>query len=345
MTTAFNLICGPLGSGKTTLIRHLLSQKPEHEHWLLVVNEFGAVGIDGAILQSQNHTRVAQIPGGCICCTAKGEVEATLKKQIAEHKPDRILLEPTGLGEPDNLVDLIRFADFKDRIDIQAVVTVLDSAHTEIADIERMTIYQSLLNMADVVVLNKTDLAEPARIDALQNLCQTCFPPKEVVVETTQGRLPLEAIRRAHFTSPAFSFAQGETEPFSPGLVKTHFHAPTAADLPPVQNLPGLVERQGKHQGDTVAIGWIFEPDVAFDWQALRTLFEQLATNGQVKRAKGVFGVGASSRMLFQLAQGEVTRELIAYRKDSRLELLLTNADAGLVTQLERSLQAAITAS
>ncbi|KUJ71465.1 GTP-binding protein [Thiomicrospira sp. WB1] len=345
MSAALNLICGPLGSGKTTLIRHLLTQKPKAEHWLVVVNEFGAVGIDGAILQSQGQTRVAQIPGGCICCTAKGEVEATLKRLLDEQQPDRILLEPTGLGEPDNLVDLIRFADFKDRIDIQAVVTVLDSAHTDIADIERMTIYQSLLNMADVVVLNKTDLAEPARIDALQDLCQACFPPKEVVIETTQGRLPLEAIRRAHFTSPAFSFVQSETPSLTPGLVKSHLHAPTAVEFPPVQTLPGLVAREGKHQGDTVAIGWVFEPDVAFDWQALRSLFEHLATKAHVKRAKGVFGVGASSRMLFQLVHGEVSRELIAYRKDSRLELLLTHVDAAFATQLEQSLQAAITAS
>jgi G3E family GTPase len=345
VTTAFNLICGPLGSGKTTLIRHLLSQKPAQEHWLLVVNEFGAVGIDGAILANQGNTAVAQIPGGCICCTAKGEVEAALKRLMAEQRPDRILLEPTGLGEPDNLVDLIRFADFKDQIDIQSVVTVLDTAHTEVSDLERMTIYQSLLNMADVVVLNKTDLAQPAQIHALQKICQACFPPKEVVIETTQGRLPFETIQRAHFSSPAFSFAPDQAASQSPGLVKTHFNASTPTDLPPVQNLPGLVERQGKHQGETVAIGWVFQPEVGFDWQAVRTLFERLATSGHVIRAKGVFGVGASSRMLFQLAQGEVTRELIAYRKDSRLELLLTRMDAASVTDLERSLQAAMTSS
>jgi len=342
MNTALNLVCGPLGSGKTTLIRHLLSQKPEAEHWLLVVNEFGAVGIDGAILQSQSNTAVAQIPGGCICCTAKGEVEATLKRLIEQQQPDRILLEPTGLGEPDNLVDLIRFADFKDAIDIQAVITVLDAAHTDTQDLERMTIYQSLLNMADVVVLNKIDLADEQKINVLQKACQTCFPPKDTVFETQQGQIPLPAIEHSHFVSPAFTFTQHSMSPLTPSQVKSHLPPAHTPKLPSPQPLPGLVERQSRQHGDLLSIGWVFSPEIVFRWDWLRDQFQSLATHPGVHRAKGIFAVGASSRMLFQMAQGEITRTLVAYRKDSRLELLIDSANLIDVSALEKALSEAM---
>ena len=344
MTAALNLVCGPLGSGKTTLIQHLLTQKPAEEHWLLVVNEFGAVGIDGAILDGQRKTSVAQIPGGCICCTAKGEVEATLKKLLAQQQPDRILLEPTGLGEPDNLVDLIRFADFKDAIDIQAVITVFDAAHTETQDLQRMTIYQSLLNMADVVVLNKVDLAEPQQINPLRQACQACFPPKDTVFETQQGQIPLSAATRSHFVSPGLTFMQpSETAlTHTPSQVKPHLPPAHTPKLPSVHPLPGLVERQSKQHGELQSIGWVFTPEVVFRWDRLRDQFQSLAAQSAVRRAKGVFAVGTSSRMLFQLAQGEITRELIAYRKDSRLELLVDSANMIDITALEKALSEAM---
>ena len=69
--TAVNLITGSLGAGKTTLLRNFIEQKPKNEKWAVLVNEFGATGIDGPILSSQNSISVSQIPGGCICCTAQ----------------------------------------------------------------------------------------------------------------------------------------------------------------------------------------------------------------------------------------------------------------------------------
>ncbi|MGL6294780.1 MAG: CobW family GTP-binding protein, partial [Plesiomonas sp.] len=90
-----NLITGFLGSGKTTTIRHLLASKPEHEKWAVLVNEFGEIGIDGALLRDQGAV-VKEIPGGCLCCVAGLPMQVGLNMLISQHRPDRILIEPTG---------------------------------------------------------------------------------------------------------------------------------------------------------------------------------------------------------------------------------------------------------
>ncbi len=91
---AANIITGFLGVGKTTAIRHLLANKPEQARWAVLVNEFGEVGVDGAILSEQGAL-VKEVPGGCMCCVAGLPMTVGLNTLLAQ-KPDRILIEPTG---------------------------------------------------------------------------------------------------------------------------------------------------------------------------------------------------------------------------------------------------------
>ena len=98
-----HLITGFLGVGKTTAILNLLKQKPEDEKWAVLVNEFGEVGVDGAVLQSQGAV-VKEIPGGCLCCVSGLPFQIGLNMLIAKEKPDVLLIEPTGLGHPRNIL-------------------------------------------------------------------------------------------------------------------------------------------------------------------------------------------------------------------------------------------------
>ena len=92
-----NLVTGALGAGKTSLIRHLLQHKPRDQKWALLVNEFGAIGIDDAIMSENASIDIISLPGGCICCSAQAELKQTLKT-IACQQPDRLIIEPNGLG-------------------------------------------------------------------------------------------------------------------------------------------------------------------------------------------------------------------------------------------------------
>ncbi len=96
-----NIITGALGVGKTTLIQSLLKNKPKNEKWAILVNEFGEVGIDGAMLTGAASHAAAQdifikeVPGGCMCCTSGLPMQIALNLLLAQAKPDRLLIEPT----------------------------------------------------------------------------------------------------------------------------------------------------------------------------------------------------------------------------------------------------------
>ena len=97
-----NVISGFLGVGKTSAILNLLSQKSSHERWAVLVNEFGGIGIDGSLLQNHQSTDsnifIREVPGGCMCCTAGISMQLALAQLLEKAKPDRLLIEPTGLG-------------------------------------------------------------------------------------------------------------------------------------------------------------------------------------------------------------------------------------------------------
>lgn len=327
--TSINLITGPLGSGKTTLIRHLLTLKPKTENWVLLVNEFGSVGIDGAILSQDSTVQSVQLPGGCICCTAQNEFEAAIHDILKTHQPDRILIEPTGLGEPDSLTDILQAPSFKNLIQLQTLFAVLDCASVTLQDIQNFTIMQTLLTMADIVLLNKHDLASAEQVETLQDYCNSLFPPKQAVLTCQQGKvaghwLDLEHTQRSNtpFCKPSRHQA---LQTFIPKQTNHGIMLP----FTPV-TFPHPVERHYKNELGMQSLGYIFKNDVTFDWKKLQSLFQSLNTADEfigVKRAKGVLKVGAPW-MLFQWVNQQASREYISYRRDSRLELLIETGTA-----------------
>ncbi|MDU1108184.1 MAG: GTP-binding protein, partial [Enterobacter sp.] len=123
--TKTNLITGFLGSGKTTSILHLLANKDPAEKWAVLVNEFGEVGIDGALLSSSG-AMIKEIPGGCMCCVNGLPMQVGLNTLLRQGKPDRLLIEPTGLGHPKQILDLLTAPVYEPWIDLRATLCLLD---------------------------------------------------------------------------------------------------------------------------------------------------------------------------------------------------------------------------
>ena len=331
---AVNLITGSLGAGKTTLLRQLITQKPPEENWTILVNEFGAIGIDGSIFKSEqslenNHLQIEQIPGGCICCTAQNELKESIQNIMQNSELDRLFIEPTGLGEPDTLVDLLQSQFFQDHFDIQTIFTVIDSATMTLKEIKQYTILQNLFTMADVIVLNKSDIASAENVTALQDHASNLFPAKLAVITTSQAHVDIELINKssANRTPNSNLLKQHHNQSYKQSQTSTEsFHSSSKpVELKSSVVLPGLVTRQVQTQLSTRSIGWIFDSSIVFDWSALQSLFKSFSEQealAKPKRAKGVFRVG-KPWMLFQWVSDQATREYIAYRQDSRIELLL----------------------
>src|SRR5690606_11188265 len=171
-----NIITGFLGVGKTTAIMHLLRNKPEDEIWSVLVNEFGEIGIDGAMLKSLK-AHVREVPGGCICCVAGLPMKIALNMLIATTKPDRILIEPTGLGHPEEIINTLSGEYYDKVLDLRATLTLVDPR--KLSD-ERYTgnaNFQDQLAVADVLVANKTDLANAQDKENFDHLVQSFDPP------------------------------------------------------------------------------------------------------------------------------------------------------------------------
>lgn len=152
------MITGFLGAGKTTAILHLLQHKPDTERWAVLVNEFGEVGIDGALINgNDNDVAIKEVPGGCMCCTSGVPMQVALNQIIQQAKPDRLLIEPTGLGHPKEVLSVLRGESYKEVLSVGPTICLLDAR--KLSDkryAEHETFNQQLL-VSDYIIANKSD--------------------------------------------------------------------------------------------------------------------------------------------------------------------------------------------
>lgn len=169
--TKTNLITGFLGSGKTTSILHLLAHKPANEKWAVLVNEFGEVGIDGALL-AESGALLKEISGGCMCCVNGLPMQVGLNTLLRQGKPDRLLIEPTGLGHPRQILDILTAAVYEPWIDLRATLCILDPRQLLEEKIVANDNFRDQLTAADIIVANKSDRATPESEAAFANWWQ-----------------------------------------------------------------------------------------------------------------------------------------------------------------------------
>jgi G3E family GTPase len=175
LRTPITLVTGPLGSGKTTLLRHILATQPAKI--AIVMNEFGEIAIDTKVIEGKN-VRIAELGGGCVCCSLLGEFEAAVNEIIEKVAPEMIIVETTGLAEPEALVFNIQEALPQCRLD--GVVSVIDAdmlvRFPELGHTTRLQIAG-----ADILLLNKIDLVQATQIEPLETKLREINPTAAIV--------------------------------------------------------------------------------------------------------------------------------------------------------------------
>ena len=185
-----HVITGFLGVGKTTTLEHLITQKPKDEKWAVLLNEFGKTGLDASLLASSGVV-IKQVPGGCLCCVTQMPFQMMLNQLIRFDRPDRIFIEPSGLGHPDEIVKLLNQAQYRDILNIQPVVTLIDPRHLNNPRHRHHEIYTRQLAVADVFVANKMDLACD---DDKQAFSDLLLEHKRSGYIVENGQLPLSCL-------------------------------------------------------------------------------------------------------------------------------------------------------
>lgn len=213
------VLCGFLGAGKTTLLNHLLSNQ-SGKKVAVIVNEFGAVNVDASLVVKTDEKTI-ELSNGCICCTLRGDLLEAVDSLLRERELDMILIESTGIGEPLPIAQAFCLTpeeleleegipDLSGRVHVDAMITVIDSAQFFELWMRQDTIpggdntgdeaergFGELLaeqiEFADIVVLNKLDVADPASVAQLRGLIGLTNPSARIL-ESVQGRLPVEEL-------------------------------------------------------------------------------------------------------------------------------------------------------
>jgi putative photosynthetic complex assembly protein 2 len=174
------VVTGFLGAGKTTLLRRRLSAVPPGERTIVLVNDFGAVGVDGSLLAGRGAD-VVELPNGCLCCSLRDDLARQLREIVTRYGPDRVLIEPSGVAESGSLLRTLHRPDLADLVANIRVITVID-ARAFLEDYARMPDYfEAQAHAAPVIVLNKADLVTTAALLTIEETLRPINPAARLV--------------------------------------------------------------------------------------------------------------------------------------------------------------------
>ena len=308
-----HVIAGPLGAGKTSLIRHLLTQRPAGERWAVLINEFGQIGLDAALLtQDADGIALGEVAGGCLCCVNGAPFQVGLGRLLRKARPDRLFIEPSGLGHPAQLLRQLNEAPWLGVLAVQPCVLVLD-AQALAAGKPLPQSQQEALSSAGLLLLNKSEaLGEDERARIIERL------PAMPLYWTQQGVLPLSAL-------PGLD-AKAEA-----GV--DNFIAPKGlAQMPAIWTDPAIPICLSQQQAGGWSIGWRWHPDQVFDAERVARWLESL----DWRRAKLVIHSVEGWVSGNALDNSKLDWQRSEWRQDSRIELIFSEVQN--VDSLQKSM-------
>ncbi len=161
--TKIDIFSGFLGAGKTTLIKKMISESYGGQKLVLIENEFGEIGIDGGFLQDAG-INITEMNSGCICCSLVGDFSKALTQVISEYNPDRILIEPSGVGKLSDVIGAVEKVT-NDNVTLGYTVAVVDAGKVKVYMKNFGEFYNNQIETASTIVLSRTDTIAPQKLD------------------------------------------------------------------------------------------------------------------------------------------------------------------------------------
>ena len=284
--TKIDIISGFLGAGKTTLIKKLLKEAFQNEQVVLIENEFGEIGIDGGFLKEAG-VEIREMNSGCICCSLVGDFGTSLKEVIETYHPDRILIEPSGVGKLSDVIKAVE--NVKDSVDI-----VLNS-YTTVVDVNKCKLYlknfgefySNQVETAGAIILSRTDVAKEGKAEEAVKMLREMNANAAII--TT----PIEQLDGAKILETMEHVDSLEKQMLEEELRHQHDHDH---------------HHHGHQHADDVFSSWGKETVKKFNKEELKVKLAALDaadTYGVVLRAKGMVAGDDGQWIYFDMVPGE----------------------------------------
>jgi G3E family GTPase len=308
-----NVISGFLGAGKTTAIMHLLQQKPNNERWAVLVNEFGEIGVDGslfsALLKENGNIFFKEVPGGCMCCASSLPMQVALNQLLKEAKPHRLLIEPTGLGHPFEVLQLLCNDYYKKSLSLEKTLTIVDARHLDDCRYTEHTAFNQQLEVADLIIGNKVDLYDVQDQEALSHYIKDHGYTSEPISFVEHGKVKLE-------------WLAGKTN-FQSSSNHHHFHTSSKPDVNNEPAIPnsGLLKTVNQGEGYH-SIGWRITSKKLFN----RTNLLDFLNNIAAIRVKAIF-ITNEGIFSYNNTVDSINEVKIDESNESRIEIISDSID------------------
>ncbi len=317
-----NIITGFLGVGKTSAILHLLKNKPIDQRWAVLVNEFGEIGVDGSLFEglysNEEGVFIREVPGGCMCCAAGVPMQIALNELLTRAKPDRLLIEPTGLGHPEEILQVLSAEHYREVLSLQKILTLVDARKLSDSRYTEHETFQQQIAIADVVVGNKTDLYRDIDKPMLEEYFAHYASANSRVIFTRNGQLSPVELEGATAAVETIAHAHH------------HHHSKQQKPLLSEQPLPDCGYIKAQNEGDGFqSIGWRFSPSHVFEYKKLFYLLNGI----QAERMKAVF-ITEKGVFAYNLTADALTEFELDECMESRIEIISELLDETLEAQL-----------
>ena len=310
--TKIDIFSGFLGAGKTTLIKKLIAEAYTGEQLVLIENEFGEIGIDGGFLQEAG-VNITEMNSGCICCSLVGDFGKALRQVMDTYHPDRILIEPSGVGKLSDVIRAVQDLQMPDVV-LNGFTTVVDAAKAKMYMKNFGEFFNNQVEHASAIILSRTGGMKQDKLDACVALLREKNPTATIVTtpwDELDGKQLLAAMERRDTLSAALEELAEEQE--------HHHHHHEHGEECGCHDHEHHHHEHGEecgcgchdhehHHADEVFTSWGRETAHPYEQQELAAALQALDTGdyGQVLRAKGIVAGTDGKWLHFDYVPGEV---------------------------------------
>ena len=315
--TKIDIVSGFLGAGKTTLIKKLLAEAYPGEKLVLIENEFGEINIDGGFLK-ESGIQISEMSAGCICCSLVGDFNKSLKQVSAQFHPDRILIEPSGVGKLSDVIVAVENTAAEDpELKLNSFVTVADATKVKVYMKNFGEFYNNQIESAGAIILSRTQKLTEEKLQAAVALLREKNPDASILTtpwDELDGKTILRAIEKVSLADELLARMRAEHEAgeaehhhhHDHGEEEHEHHQPHDHEGGECDDPDCACHDHHHHHADEVFTSWGVETPKTFTAHGIAHILEELDSGeyGKILRAKGIVG-GENGWLEFDYVPGE----------------------------------------